>query len=128
MLCYTMLAPNKMLAESLQHPYHQHCLSLSGLKQLAVLLGVRLFNISLGNLLHHEVAINDHIFSELAAGDTPFARDGQDADRRLSVDEGVDAVGDVCEGELVCCLLVSVRIWRRGCGVGNVPGQWASCR
>ena len=75
-----------------------------------MLLRVSLLNIALGNLLHHEVAVNDHVLSELAAADAPLAGDSQDADRRLSVDEGVDAVGDVGEGELVCCLGKS-QIW-----------------
>ena len=69
-----------------------------------MLLRVRLLNIALSNLLHHEVSINNHILSQLAARDAPLASDGQDADGRLGVDEGVDAVGGVGEGELVCCL------------------------
>lgn len=79
-------------------------LSLSSLEQLGVLLRVGLLNIALSNLLHHEVSINDNILSELATANTPLACNSQDANRRLSVDEGVDAVGDVGEGELVCCL------------------------
>lgn len=69
-----------------------------------MLLRVRLLNITLGNLLHHKVSIDNNILRQLAAVDTPLASDGQDTNGRLCVDEGVDAVGDVGEGELVCCL------------------------
>lgn len=97
-----MLAANNMLAEFAQTPLIHLC--LGGLEQLGVLLRVRLLNIALRDLLHHEVPIDDHVLGELAARNAPLARDRQDADRRLSVDEGVDAVGGVGEGELVCCL------------------------
>lgn len=99
-----MPASNKMLAETLQHPHIKDFLSLSSLEQLGVLLGVCLLNVALRNLLHHEVAIDDHILGELSADNTPLASNCQDANGRLSIDEGVDAVGDVGEGQLVCCL------------------------
>ena len=91
-----------MLAESPQHPKPH--LRLRGLKQLSVLLRVRLLNIALSNLLHHEVPINHHVLSQLATCNAPLASDRQDADGRLGVDEGVDAVGGVGESELVGCL------------------------
>ena len=76
-------------------------LSLSSLEQLSVLLGVRLLNIALGNLLHHEVAVNHNVLDELAARNAPRAGNSQDTDRRLGVDKGVDAVRDIGQGELV---------------------------
>lgn len=69
-----------------------------------MLLRVRLLDIALGNLLHHEVTINNNILSQLAASDAPLAGDGEDANRGLSVDEGVDTIRDISEGELVGCL------------------------
>lgn len=71
-----------------------------------MLLRVCLLDIPLGNLLHHEVAIDHHILGQLAAGHAPLARDCQDADGGFGVDERVDAGGDVGEGELVCCLWI----------------------
>ena len=70
-----------------------------------MLLGVRLLDIPLSHLLHHEVAIDDHILRQHTALHPPLARDGEGADGRLSVDEGVDAVGDVGQRQLVGCLL-----------------------
>ena len=80
-------------------------LSLSSFQELHVLLRVRLLNIVLSHLLHHEVAINDHILRQHAALHPPLACDGEGADGRLGVDEGVDAVGDVGQRQLVGCLL-----------------------
>ena len=66
-----------------------------------MLLRVRLLDVALGNLLHHEVAINYNVLGQLAVGDAPLARNGQDADGRLCIDERVDDVGDGGERELV---------------------------
>lgn len=79
-------------------------LSLRSLKKLGVLLRVGLLNIALSDLLHHEVTVDDNILGQLAACNAPLAGNGQDADGRLCVDKGVDAVGGVGEGELVCGL------------------------
>jgi hypothetical protein len=65
---------------------------------------VRLLDVALGHLLHHEVAVNLDILDQQAIRDAPLARDGQHADGRLGVDEAVDAGGCVGEGELVGCL------------------------
>ena len=70
-----------------------------------MLLRVRLLNIPLRHLLHHKVPINDHILRQHGALHPPLSSDGQDADGRLGVDEGVDAVGDVGQRQLVGCLL-----------------------
>jgi hypothetical protein len=78
--------------------------ALRGLDQLGVLLRVRLLDVPLGHLLHHEVAVNLDVLDQLAIGDAPLAGNGQHADGRLRVDEAVDAGGCVCEGELVGCL------------------------
>jgi hypothetical protein len=66
-----------------------------------VLLRVRLFDISLGHLLHHEVPVNLDVLDQLAVCYAPLPRDGEGANGGLGVDECVDAVGDVCEGKLV---------------------------
>lgn len=63
-----------------------------------------LLNIALSDLLHHEVTIDNNILNQLAAINAPLAGNSQDTDGRLCVDERVDAVRDVGEGELVCCL------------------------
>ena len=106
--------------------------ALRGLNQLGVLLRVRLLDIALCHLLHHEVAVNLDILDELAVGDAPLAGDGQHADGRLCVDEAVDACGSVGESELVGCLggvsLDARREGGRERGRGNAPGRWASCR
>lgn len=78
-----------------------------------MLLRVRLLNITLGNLLHHKVAIDDHVLGQLAASDTPLASNGQDADGRFGVDEGVNTVGDIGESQLVGCLLWVRLDWSR---------------
>lgn len=75
--------------------------SLRSLQKLHVLLWVRLLNIALSNLLHHKVGIDVDFLAELAVGNAPLAADGEDANRGFGVDEGVDALGDVGEGELV---------------------------
>lgn len=69
-----------------------------------MLLRVRLIDVPLGHLLHHEVAIDVDLLYELALCDAPLRGDGQRADGRLGVDEGVDAVVYVGEGEFVGCL------------------------
>jgi hypothetical protein len=76
-------------------------LSPRRLKQLDMLLGMRLLDIRLGHLLHHKVGIDIDFLNQGAAHDAPFARDGQHADRGFGVDERVDARGDVGESELV---------------------------
>lgn len=64
-----------------------------------MLLGMRLLDVALGDLLHHEVCVNLDFLGELALDDAPLAGDGEDADRGLSVDEAVDAVLGVGEGQ-----------------------------
>jgi hypothetical protein len=78
--------------------------ALRRLNQLGVLLRVRLLDIPLCHLLHHEVAVNLDILDQQAIGDAPLAGNGQHADGRLGVDEAVDARGRVGECELVGCL------------------------
>lgn len=70
-----------------------------------MLLRVRLLDIPLRHLLHHEVSVNDHVLGQHTALHPPLARDSEGADGRLSVDEGIDAVGDVGQRQLVGCLL-----------------------
>jgi|SRR5690242_14846387 len=94
----------------LSSPTH---LSLGRLDELGMLLGVRLLDVTLCHLLHHEVAIDNNILGQLAISHTPLAGDGQDADGGLCVDEGIDAVGDVGEGEFVGCLW-RFSIWKDG--------------
>jgi len=65
---------------------------------------VRLLDVSLGHLLHHKVAIDLHILDQFSIYHPPFARNREDADWRLGVDETVDAIWGVCEGQAVCCL------------------------
>jgi hypothetical protein len=84
-------------------------LSLDSLKQLDVLLGMRLLDVALGHLLHHEVGVDLDLLGELAVDDAPLAGDGQGADGGFGVDEAVDAVGDVGERQGVG------RLWK---GVG----------
>ena len=67
-------------------------------QQHGVLTRVRLLDISLGHLLHHKVAIDLHILDQFSIYHPPFARNREDADWRLGVDETVDAIGGVCEG------------------------------
>lgn len=109
-----MLAQTIMLAESPTHPLPARGpgrrnppthLNLHRLKQLSMLLRVGLLHVALSHLLHHKVPVNNNILRQLAAHNAPLARDGQDANGRLGVDERVDAVGGVGEGELVCCLV-----------------------
>jgi hypothetical protein len=78
---------------------------------------MRLLYVTLRNLLHHEVRLNLHLLAEHTSLGAPFARDGQHADWRLRVDEGVDAAGHVGKRELVCCLDMLVRCGSvgRGC-------------
>lgn len=63
-----------------------------------MLLRMRLLHIRLRHLLHHEIRINIHFLAQLAICNAPLARDSEDADGRLGVDEGIDAGGDVGEG------------------------------
>lgn len=92
----------QMLAEPLRcaipPPSLANCLSLGSLEQLSVLLRVSLFDIALGHLLHHEVAVDDNILSQLAIRDTPLAGNSQDTDWGLCVDKGIDTVVSVDEG------------------------------
>lgn len=62
------------------HPFliHRHHLSLSSFQELHVLLRVRLLNVVLSDLLHHEVGVNVNLLAELAASHTPLAADGED--------------------------------------------------
>ena len=87
------------------HPSQSQHLSYRSLQQLDMLCRMRLLHITLRNLLHHEIRINVDLLAQLAIGDTPLAADSQYADGGLGVDKGVDAVGDVGEGEFVCCLV-----------------------
>lgn len=75
---------------------------------------MRLLDVALGNLLHHEIGINVDFLAQLAVGNTPLAADGQDADGGFGVDEGVDAVRDVGEGEFVGCLVALLEWWVGG--------------
>jgi hypothetical protein len=74
------------------------------LQQLNMLLRMRLLHVTLSNLLHHEIRLNLHLFTQHTALNAPLARDSQHADRRLRVDEGVDAAGLIGEREFVGCL------------------------
>ena len=69
-----------------------------------MLLRVRLLNVVLSDLLHHEVGIDIDGLGQRAVGDTPLAADGENANRRLSVDERIDTVGHVGQCECVCSL------------------------
>ena len=69
-----------------------------------MLLRMRLLHIPLRHLLHHKVSIDLHLLGQLAVHHPPLGRDRQRANGGLGVDEGVDAVGDVGEGEFVGCL------------------------
>lgn len=70
-----------------------------------MLLRVRLLDVVLSHLLHHEVGVDVNLLAELAASDTPLAADGEDTNGRFGVDEGVDTLRDVGESELVGCLV-----------------------
>ena len=96
-----------------------------------MLLRVGLLNIVLSHLLHHEVGVNVNLLAELAASNTPLAADGEDTNGGFGVDEGVDTLGDIGEGELVGCLWwVSIVLRKEKSGEEGVilPDQWASCR
>jgi hypothetical protein len=71
-------------------PRRMH-LRFGQLQQSRVLLRMRLLDISLGHLLHHEIAVNLNVFNQLAICYTPFPRNGQRADGGLGIDERVDA-------------------------------------
>jgi hypothetical protein len=100
--CYSRscMHPTLIISSS---PFCIH-LSPSRLKKLHVLLRVRLLNIALGNLLHHEVGIDVDFLAQLTVRNAPLAADGKCADGGFGVDERVDARFDVCEGEFVGCL------------------------
>jgi hypothetical protein len=90
-----------------QHHFCRPFLQLDfflSLQQHAVLSRVGFLDISLGHLLHHKVAIDLHILNQLSISHPPFARNGEDADWRFGIDETVDAIRGVCEGQAVCCL------------------------
>lgn len=83
-----------------------------------MLLRMRLLDVTLRNLLHHEVGVDVHFLAQQAVLNTPLAGDGKDANGGLGVDEGVDAGGGVGELEGVCCL-------KRGELVGGIfIGCW----
>jgi hypothetical protein len=65
---------------------------------------MRLLHIRLRNLLHHKVGIDINFLAQRSTSNAPLSGDGKHADRRLSVDKGVDAFGDVGEGQFVCGL------------------------
>jgi len=109
------------LSPSSNHTTH---LSLSSFQELHVLLRVGLFNVVLSHLLHHEVGVNVNLLAELAASHTPLAADGEDTNGGFGVDEGVDTLGDVGEGELVGCLRwVSIAALKEK-GVGRGSRTW----
>ena len=66
-----------------------------------MLLRVRLLNIVLNNLLHHKVGIYVDFLAELSVRNAPRAADVEDANGGFGVDEGVNALRDVGQGELV---------------------------
>jgi len=129
---YKTIAPsNASLPHSSPSSNYTTRLSLSSFQELHVLLRVGLLNVVLSNLFHHEVGVNVNLLAELAASHTPLAADGEDTNGGFGVDEGVDALGDVGEGELVGCLgWVSIMLRKKKSGRegGILPGQWASCR
>lgn len=91
-----------------------------------MLFRMRLVYICLCDFLHHEIRVNLDFFAQLAARDTPLSRDGEHADGRLGVDERVDALSDVGESELVCCLNIHVSDTAGGmclCGSVNSLGR-----
>jgi len=129
---YKTIAPSNA---SLPHPSplsnYTTRLSLSSFQELHVLLRVGLLNIVLSHLLHHEVGVNVNLLAELATSHTPLAADGEDTNGGFGVNEGVDTLGDIGEGELVGCLrwVSAVPRKKKGGEEGEVvPGQWASCR
>lgn len=79
-------------------------LPLSRFNQLKVLSRVGLLDIPLRHLLHHKIAVNLDVLSQQAVFDAPRSHNREDADRRLCVDERVDACGGVGQGEGVGCL------------------------
>jgi hypothetical protein len=91
-------------------PFSNH-LTPGRLQQLHMLLRVRLVDVTLSNLLHHEVCIDVNFLAQLTVGNAPLAGYGEHANGGLGVDQGIDAGGGVGEGEFVCCL------W----GVSNQP-------
>lgn len=78
----------------------RHC----GLQQLNMLLRMRLLNITLRHLLHHEIRIDIHILRQQPIRNTPLPSNSQRTDRWLRVNQGVDASGHVGECEFVCGL------------------------
>lgn len=70
-----------------------------------MLLRMRLLDIALCHLLHHEISINLNLFDQLTLRNPPLGRNSQGTNGWLGVDERVDAVGDVGESELVGCLM-----------------------
>ena len=80
-------------------------LRLRHLQQPSMLLRMRLLHIPLRHLLHHKVPLNLHLLAQPAIHNPPLSGNSQRANGGLGVDEGVDAVGDVGEGEFVGCLV-----------------------
>lgn len=74
------------------------------LQKLDMLFRMRLLNITLRNLLHHEVGINIDFLAQQAVFNPPFAGDGKDADGRLGVDKRIDTSWGIGELQCVCCL------------------------
>jgi hypothetical protein len=52
-----------------------------------MLTRMRLLNIRLGHLLHHEVSIDIHLLNQQAAGNPPLSRNRKHANRGFGVDE-----------------------------------------
>jgi hypothetical protein len=83
-----------------------------------------LLNIRLRNLLHHKVRIDVDFLAQIATSDAPLARDGEHANRRFSIYERVDALGDVGERELISGLEEDISEVRFSCeGLGRLPDQ-----
>lgn len=76
-----------------------------------VLGWMRLLDVSSSHLLHHEIAVNLDVLGQDARPDAPFARNGEDADRRSGVHQTVYAVGHIGKCEPVCCLLMGSVRW-----------------
>ncbi|KZL65427.1 hypothetical protein CI238_11013, partial [Colletotrichum incanum] len=89
-------------------------------EESGVLLGVSLLDVALGHLLHEHVGVNVDLLPEDEAvgvlDDAPLAGDDEGTDRGLGVDEGVDTVLQVGDGQLVGGLANGLLV---GDGVGG---------
>ena len=93
-------------------PELQSLLRLGSLEQLHVLLRVRLLNIALGNLLHHEIGIDINLLAQLAIDDAPLATNRKCADRRFGINKRIDALWHIGDVELVRGLKMNqIGIW-----------------